>query len=161
MSVCCRYFFQIPTDMAPTFSHTYRYLLTGSLMTLSSVLWLNACSSAWIACRQISSALQASKIRMPVNWRVCTQKSSVCASMSRYPAETKEMQYQINKKSMYWYVLSTYRYIPFYESEICTSYILLTSSMYFKTYINPFPKPIENVALNSRRPHRFGLAFQL
>jgi hypothetical protein len=32
MSVCCRYFFQIPTDMASTFSHTYRYLLTGSLM---------------------------------------------------------------------------------------------------------------------------------
>ncbi len=32
MSVCCRYFFQIPTDMAPTFSHTYTYLLTGSLM---------------------------------------------------------------------------------------------------------------------------------
>jgi hypothetical protein len=32
MSVCCRYFFQIPTDMAPTFSHTYRYLLTGLLM---------------------------------------------------------------------------------------------------------------------------------
>jgi hypothetical protein len=27
-----------------------------------------------------------------------------------YPAETKEMQYQINKKSVYWYVLSTYRY---------------------------------------------------
>jgi len=32
MSVCCRYFFHIPTDMAPIFSHTYRYLLTGSLM---------------------------------------------------------------------------------------------------------------------------------
>ncbi len=26
---------------------------------------------------------------------------------------------------------------------------------------NPFPKPIENVALNSGLPHRFGLAFQL
>ena len=53
-----------------------------------------------------------------------------------YPAETKEMQYQINKKSMYWYVLSTYRYIPFYESEVCTGYILLISSLYFKTYIS-------------------------
>jgi len=66
--------------------------------------------------------------------KVCTQKSSVCARM--YPAETKEMQYQINKKSMYWYVLSTYRYIPFYKPEVCTGYILLTSSLYFKTYIS-------------------------
>ncbi len=56
----------------------------------------------------------------------------VCARM--YPAETKEMQYQTNKKSMYWYVLSTYRYllVPFYESEVCTGptttgYILLSS----------------------------------
>jgi hypothetical protein len=78
------------------------------------------------------SALQARKIRM--NCKVCTQKTSVCAHM--YPAETKEMQYQINKKSMYWYVLSTYRYIPFYEPEVCTRYILLTSSLYFKTYIS-------------------------
>ncbi len=53
-----------------------------------------------------------------------------------YPAETKEMQYQLNKKIMYWYVLSTYRYITFYESEVCTRYILLSSSMYFKTYIS-------------------------
>jgi hypothetical protein len=52
-----------------------------------------------------------------------------------YPAKTKEMQYQIKKKSMYWYVLSTYQYIPFYEPEVCTGYILLTSSLYFKTYI--------------------------
>jgi hypothetical protein len=29
------------------------------------------------------------------------------------------------------------------------------------TIINPFQKPIENAALNSRRAHRFGLAFQL
>ncbi len=28
-----------------------------------------------------------------------------------YPADTKEMQYQVKKKSMYWYVLSTYQYI--------------------------------------------------
>ncbi len=36
------------------------------------------------------------------------------------------------------YVLSIYQYIPFYEpdSEVCTGYILLTSSMYFKTYIS-------------------------
>ena len=60
-----------------------------------------------------------------------------------YPAETKEMQYQIKKKSMYWYVLSTYQYvlstyqyIPFYEPEVCTGYILLNSSLYFKTYIS-------------------------
>lgn len=33
------------------------------------------------------------------NRKVCTQKSSVCARM--YPAETKEKQYQINKKGMY------------------------------------------------------------
>ncbi len=32
MSLCCRYFFQIPTDMASTFWHTYTYLPTGSLM---------------------------------------------------------------------------------------------------------------------------------
>ncbi len=39
---------------------------------------------------------------------------------------------------MYWYVLSTYRYIPFYEPEVCTEYILvlLTSSLYFKAYIS-------------------------
>jgi len=86
-----------------------------------------------VPCRpQTGSALQACKIRM--NCKVCTQKSSVCARM--YPAETKEMQYQINKKSMYWYVLSTYQYIPFYEPEVCTGYILLTSSLYFKTYIS-------------------------
>ncbi len=44
------------------------------------------------------------------------------------------MQYQI----MYWYVLSTYWYIPFssYEPEVCTGHILLTSSLYFKTYIS-------------------------
>ncbi len=62
-----------------------------------------------------------------------------------YPAEleTKEMpvQYQINKKRIYWYVLSTYpgRYITFYyESEVCTRYrdTLLSSSMYFKAYIS-------------------------
>ena len=69
-----------------------------------------------------------------MNCKVCTQKSSVCARM--YPAETKEMQYQINKKSMYWYVLSTYRYIPFQKPAVCTRYILLSSSMYFKTYIS-------------------------
>ncbi len=27
--------------------------------------------------------------------------------------------------------------------------------------LNPFPKPVENDALNSGRPYRFGLAFQL
>ncbi len=27
--------------------------------------------------------------------------------------------------------------------------------------VNPFPKPIENDALNSDLPHRFGLTFQL
>ncbi len=55
-----------------------------------------------------------------------------------YPAETKEMQYQIKKKKMYWYVLSIYQYIPLYasEPEVCTWYILLTSSLYFKTYIS-------------------------
>ncbi len=46
------------------------------------------------------------------------------------------MRYQINKKCMYWYVLSTYRYILLYESEVCTRYILLYSSLYFKTYIS-------------------------
>ncbi len=30
----CRYYFEIPTDMAPTFWHTYTYLPTGSLMRL-------------------------------------------------------------------------------------------------------------------------------
>jgi hypothetical protein len=29
----------------------------------------------------------------------------------------------------------TYRYIPFYDPEVCTGYILLTPSMYWKTYI--------------------------
>ncbi len=53
-----------------------------------------------------------------------------------YPEETKETQYQIKKKNMYWYVLSTYQYVPFYEPKVCTGYILLTSSMYFKTYIS-------------------------
>jgi hypothetical protein len=53
-----------------------------------------------------------------------------------YPAETKEMQYQTKKKNMYWYVLSTYQHIPFYEPEVFTGYILLTSSLYFKTYIS-------------------------
>ncbi len=44
-----------------------------------------------------------------------------------YPAETKEMQYQIKKKKIYWYVLSTYQYyIPFYEPEVCIGYIFLT-----------------------------------
>jgi hypothetical protein len=56
--------------------------------------------------------------------------------MSRYPAETKEMQHQINKKKMYWYVLSTYGYIPFYGPEVSTEYMLLTSILYFKTYFS-------------------------
>ncbi len=60
------------------------------------------------------------------NRKVCTQKSSVCARM--YPAETKEKQYQINKK------------IPCSKPPVCTRYILLSSStvtmMYFKTYIS-------------------------
>ncbi len=96
--------------------------------------WLKACSSARITCRQTSRARQASKKHR--NCKLRTQKSSVCARM--YPAETKEMQYQIKKKSMYWYVLNTYQYIPFYElePEVCTRCILLTSSMYFKTYIS-------------------------
>ena len=44
-------------------------------------------------------------------------------------------QYQIIEKSMYQYVLSTYWYIPFYDPEVCTRYILFSSSMYSKTYI--------------------------
>jgi hypothetical protein len=58
-----------------------------------------------------------------------------------YPAETKEMQYQINKKCMYWYVLSTYsdRYIPFYESEVCTGYILLTELKFVLQNIHFLP----------------------
>jgi hypothetical protein len=59
---------------------------------------------------------------------------SMCTYVPLYPAETREMQYQIKKKSIYWYVLSTYQYKPFYEPEVCTGYILLNSSMYFKTY---------------------------
>ena len=40
-----------------------------------------------------------------------------------YPAETREMKYQIIKKGMYLYVLSTYWYIPFDDPEVCTRYI--------------------------------------
>jgi hypothetical protein len=32
MSLCCSYFFQIPTDMPPTFWHTYTYLPRELLM---------------------------------------------------------------------------------------------------------------------------------
>ena len=38
--------------------------------------------------------------------------------------------------------------------------MLVFGSLYFEvamTWYNPFPKPIENVALNSDRPQRFGL----
>ena len=52
--------------------------------------------------------------------KVCTQKSSVCARM--YPAETKEMQYQINKLEKK-YVLVCTKYIPVHT-------ILKTRSMY-------------------------------
>ena len=44
------------------------------------------------------------------------------------------MTYQINEKGMYLDVLSTYRYVPFYDPEVCTQYILFPSSMYSKTY---------------------------
>jgi hypothetical protein len=47
----------------------------------------------------------------------------VCTLHCTGPAVTKEMQ-QIKKKSMYWYVLSTYRYIPFYEPPFASGAIL-------------------------------------
>ncbi len=53
-----------------------------------------------------------------------------------YPSETsREMPFQIKQKVIYRYILSTYRYIPFYDTEVCTGYILFSSSMYPKTYI--------------------------
>ena len=55
----------------------------------------------------------------------------VCTLQKRKKCSTKSI-----KKSMYWYVLSTYRYIPFQKPAVCTRYILLSSSMYFKTYIS-------------------------
>ncbi len=57
--------------------------------------------------------------------------TTVCSHM--YPAETIEVQYQIKKKK---YVLVCTEYISFYEPEVCTGYILLMSSIYFKTYIS-------------------------
>ena len=36
---------------------------------------------------------------------------------------------------MYMYELGTYRYIPFYDPEVCTRYILFSSSTYSKTNI--------------------------
>ena len=52
-----------------------------------------------------------------------------------YPAETREMNYQIINKGMYQYVLRTYRYIPFDDPQVCTRYILFLSILYQKTYI--------------------------
>ncbi len=58
-----------------------------------------------------------------------------CRTLKRKKCSTKSI-----KKSMYsgWYVLSTYRYIPFQKPAVCSTgrYILLSSSMYFKTYIS-------------------------
>jgi hypothetical protein len=75
-------------------------------------------------CRPAKYAGMAKHVlRNPQYVPVCTlQKRTKCSTKSR--------------KRMYWYVLSTYQYIPFYEPEVCTGYILLTSSMYFKTYIS-------------------------
>ena len=50
-----------------------------------------------------------------------------------------------------------------------TNYLRYLSYTYYTNYINyftgssrnPFPKPIENDALNSELPYQFGLAFQL
>ena len=44
------------------------------------------------------------------------------------------MTYQIIEKGMYRHVLGTYRYVLFYDPEVCTRYILFSSSMYSKTY---------------------------
>ena len=51
-----------------------------------------------------------------------------------YPSKTREMTYQIIEKGMYRDVLGTYLYVPFYDPEVCTRYILFSSSMYSKTY---------------------------
>jgi hypothetical protein len=43
---------------------------------------------------------------------------------------------KLRKEIIYLYVLSTYRYIPFYDPKVCTRYILFTSSMYQKHTFN-------------------------
>ena len=45
------------------------------------------------------------------------------------------MTYQNIEIEMYWYVLGTYLYIPFYDPEVCTWYILFPSSTYSKSNI--------------------------
>ncbi len=42
---------------------------------------------------------------------------------------------------MYQYVLGTYLYIPFYDPEVCTWYILFSSSTYSKTNILDWFEP--------------------
>jgi hypothetical protein len=48
-----------------------------------------------------------------------------------------------------------------YRLSEYTWYIHGIYRLYTSSGFQMFQKPIENVALNSGRPHRFGLAFQL
>jgi hypothetical protein len=50
-----------------------------------------------------------------------------------YPSKTRDVpNIEID---IYWYVLGTYLYIPFYDPEVCTRYILFSSSTYSKSNI--------------------------
>ncbi len=75
MSLCCRYFFQIPTDMPPTFWHTHTYLPTGFLMSdcpsdcLTSQLFSSLYLRYWLGV----NSQHSSSVSLPqhFHWLAC------------------------------------------------------------------------------------------
>ncbi len=103
---------------------------------------------------------------------VCTLFRRVCTCLYKYIRALTHVNIYILCTNMYIHVCSiiliyihicTYMFINLQKCIYMSIHFRVHKCMYMSEVTlnhvcNPFPKPIENVALNSEQPHRFGLA---
>ena len=135
-SLSCRYFFQIPTDMAPTFWHTYTYLPTGSLMLL---LFMLCSMRSWkLVMPDIASWCQSCVPEWKYETickKICRIWKKICSNMQKCTENMQNMEKNMQQYTEYAEVIMVSRHIlHILHIAICSICRIYTLHYYLAYY---------------------------